>query len=174
MSNGSKVELTPWMQSLLQEVNSAITSGEELHDLCIGSNGSSDNDGDPSAVCLSIDALCAEVGIDQQDWDENFVSGNVDQEAMHKVKAAAARRRGWTVGQFVTRLAYDALPIEEGIEGLGATTLSLRCGDTHELNLYSEGDYWTEVSADDPEYGEIEHAITYTAALVLAKPAATS
>lgn len=130
------------------------------------------NDGNQTAASGRIDRLLTELGIDPKDWGKALINGEktvgLHDEAVTIHDARLAKRRGESLGTFLTECSFDALPIEWEDAGEGYVSISLARGSEHVVRLYSQGSFWTERSDDEEDDGsDVGYTIRYLADISL-------
>lgn len=101
-----------------------------------------------------IDLVSLLVGVHPGKPADVFIDGTLESLSKYDIDELSlrhAQRAGETLGQFVTRRAFDMLPIESGEDGSGYVTLHLRTANEHILELRSEGNYWISYGDEDNE-----------------------
>ncbi|MDB5170210.1 MAG: hypothetical protein JWN82_606 [Candidatus Saccharibacteria bacterium] len=131
---------------------------DTVNDFYIAETSNGKGDDQEIKAATRIDDLVGALGGNATKWMTMFVGGcfeNTSKWPLRPMDALSSDLRGESVGTFLTRRAFDALPIEWQEEGEGLVELSLAVDSDRVLSLRSEGSYEL-VYPDDEEDGESE------------------
>lgn len=137
-----------------------IDAGEEVTEIYIGETKSDRDDGSSKQAISRINELCEALGINPTKWTEVLLGGVLEglsgPHTISKREARGIQLDGETIGEYLTRRAFDVLPIEMDEEGDGKVTLSLALESDHVLNLRADGNFYTEWADEDDDEGDTE------------------
>lgn len=151
-----------YFDTQLIEVLYAMDHHVDIQDFLIDSVRSEREEHDSKFAAKRINRLAAELGIIGTAWLDNFVTGEVDNVITTTTIGFSPEDKlrhelhNTTIGEYLTVLTYDKLPIEWSDEGDCTVSISLSVGTDYLLNLKGEGRLDTSYLYTEPVEGDID------------------
>lgn len=117
-----------------------------------GNSSATDNQ---TQAAHRIDMLCEALEINPHNYADVFIRGmlknDFGEREISPRQLRSYQREGISIGEFVTRRTFDALPIERDEDGSGSIDIAVKALGRFSLELQSDGSFYTEYPPEDSD-----------------------